>query len=38
MMFAKPAMNVITASASKQGDSCRVRTHALADWHLKPAP
>ena len=38
MMFAKPAMNVITASASKQNDSCGVRTHALADWRLTPAP
>ena len=38
MMFAKPAMNVITASASKQSDSCGVRTHAFADWRLKPAP
>ena len=38
MMFAKPAMNVITASASKQSDSCGIRTHALADWRLKPAP
>ena len=38
MMFAKPAMNVITASASKQRDSCEVRTHAPADWRLEPAP
>ena len=38
MMFAKPAMNVIPASASKQSDSCGVRTHALAGWRLKPAP
>ena len=24
--------------ANAQSDTCGVRTHALADWHLEPAP
>ena len=29
---------VTTGATSQQSDSCGVRTHALADWRLKPAP
>ena len=32
------SLHLVTFAGAREGDSCGVRTHALAEWRLKPAP
>ena len=36
--LSKSAANMVLGYFFMQDDSCGVRTHALADWRLEPAP
>ena len=38
MQVANASKQMRTLDFGMQSDSCGVRTHALADWRLKPAP